>query len=74
MSQVGQALVYAHEHHIVHGNIKPENILLDANGQAVLTDFALVERKDAIIRDQTHKSMPFVIWLQSNLLAPVTQE
>ena len=39
VSQVGQALAYAHEHHIVHGNIKPENILLDDNGQAVLTDF-----------------------------------
>src|SRR5437899_604018 len=44
VSQIGQALVYAHEHHIVHGNVKPENIFLDGNCQAVLTDFALMSR------------------------------
>src|SRR5260370_24053071 len=52
VAQVGEALLYAHEHNIVHGQVKPENILLDANGQAILTDFSLVDRKDAIIRDQ----------------------
>src|SRR5690242_3818423 len=36
VSQVGEALAYAHQHNIVHGNIKPENIFLDANGQAFL--------------------------------------
>src|SRR5258708_3086798 len=50
--QVGQALVYVHEQNIVHGNINPENVLLDSNGQAVLTNFSLVERKDVILRDQ----------------------
>jgi serine/threonine protein kinase len=50
---VGEALAYAHEHDIFHGNIKPENILFDANDQIVLTDFHLVSRQDAIIRDQT---------------------
>jgi serine/threonine protein kinase len=41
ISQVGEALAYAHQHHIVHGKIKPENILFESNGQAVLTDFKL---------------------------------
>ena len=59
VSQVGQALVYAHEQNIVHGNIKPENILLDANSQAVLTNFSLVSRKDAIIRDQASEEYAF---------------
>ncbi|HEY4034676.1 MAG TPA: serine/threonine-protein kinase, partial [Ktedonobacteraceae bacterium] len=64
VSQVGQALVYAHERNIIHGNIihgniKPENILLEADGQIVLTDFSLVERKDAIIRDQTSQEYAF---------------
>src|SRR5579872_1477878 len=48
VSQIGQVLAYAHKHDILHGNIKPENIFLDANGQAILTDFSLVGRKDAI--------------------------
>jgi len=59
LSQVGQALAYAHEHNIFHGNIKPENILFDANDQAVLTDFNLVSRNDALIRDQTAEEYAF---------------
>jgi serine/threonine protein kinase len=57
--QVGQALAYAHERDIVHSNIKPENILFDANGQAILADFYLVSRKDALMRDQTSEEYAF---------------
>ncbi|HEX3643038.1 MAG TPA: serine/threonine-protein kinase, partial [Ktedonobacteraceae bacterium] len=57
--QVGQALAYAHKHYILHGNIRPENILFNANGEAVLTDFSLVDRKDAILRDQTTEEYAF---------------
>ncbi len=59
VSEVGEALVYVHEQNIIHGNIKPENILLDNNGQAVLTDFHLVDRKDAIVRDQASEEYAF---------------
>jgi serine/threonine protein kinase len=51
--QVGEALAYAHQQNIFHGNLKPENILFDTNGQAMLTDFHLVGWKNAIIHDQT---------------------
>ena len=57
--QVGEALAYAHEHTIVHSNIKPENILFDANDRAILTDFSLVSRKDAILRDQAAEEYAF---------------
>src|SRR5689334_22568073 len=57
--QVGEALVYAHQQNIVHGAIKPENIFLDGNGQALVTDFNLVSRKDACIRDQTAEEYAF---------------
>jgi serine/threonine protein kinase len=57
--QVGEALAYAYEQNILHGNVKPENILLDAHGQAMLTDFYLVSRKDAIIRDQISEEYAF---------------
>src|SRR5260370_31162668 len=59
VSQVGEVLTYAHGHDLVHGNIKPENILFDANDQIVLTDFSLVSRKDAIIRDQASEEYAF---------------
>ncbi len=39
--QLGQALCYAHEHGIVHGNLKPENVFYHAGGEVQLTDFSL---------------------------------
>src|SRR6266567_7299988 len=39
--RVGQALSYAHTWKRLHTNIKPENVLFESGGQAVLTDFAL---------------------------------
>jgi serine/threonine protein kinase len=56
--EVGEALVYAHANNVLHSNIKPENILFDADGQAVLTDFSLVNRKDAV-RDQVTEEYAF---------------
>ena len=40
---VADALAYAHNYGIVHGNLKPSNILLDSNQTPVLTDFGLTQ-------------------------------
>ena len=40
LSEVSNALAYAHERGVVHRDIKPENILL-SNGLAVLADFGI---------------------------------
>jgi len=40
-AQVADALHYAHTHQLVHRDIKPGNILLDATGKAYVADFGL---------------------------------
>jgi serine/threonine protein kinase len=39
LSQIGQALQYAHQKNIIHGNLKPQNILFNGKGDALLADF-----------------------------------
>ena len=41
IAKVARTVHYAHEHAILHRDIKPGNILLDANGEPHLTDFGL---------------------------------
>lgn len=44
---VCDALAYAHRKGVVHGDIKPQNILLDESGAACLTDFGAAVLPDA---------------------------
>jgi serine/threonine-protein kinase len=41
LAKVARTVHYAHEHGILHRDIKPGNILLDAKGEPHLTDFGL---------------------------------
>jgi serine/threonine protein kinase len=57
---VASAVAYTHERGIVHCDIKPQNVLLDAHGQAKLADFGVASADHAPSGGVVYGSAPYI--------------
>ncbi len=53
VAQVAQGLAYAHEHDIVHRDVKPSNIMVIRDGHVKITDFGIARMASSSVRTQT---------------------
>jgi serine/threonine protein kinase len=60
VKQIASALDYAHQQHVIHRDIKPANLLLNAQGEVVLSDFgiAVVQRTLESLSEQNAAGTP----------------
>ena len=52
-AQVAQGLAYAHEHDIIHRDVKPSNIMVVRDGHVKITDFGIARMASSAVRTQT---------------------
>jgi serine/threonine protein kinase len=65
MQQLCSAIQYAHEHDVIHGNIKPTNIFVAADSRMLLSDFGVVRGYD-----DSQQSLTRIGWGSAEYAAP----
>ena len=62
MQQILNALLHLHEIDIIHGDVKPSNILVDNENNAVLCDFNSCHFLSPIRQDCNNNSYTYTLW------------
>ena len=52
LREVGSALAYAHRQGVIHRDIKPANVMLDGDGNAMVTDFGIAKSREGQVLTQ----------------------
>jgi len=65
MQQLCDAVQYAHDHDVLHGNIKPSNVFIAPDGRILLSDFGIARGYD-----DSQQSLTRVGWGSAEYAAP----
>jgi len=63
MSQLVQGIKYCHSHRVLHRDLKPQNLLIDKDGNLKLADFGLARAFGVPLRTYTHEVV--TLWYRS---------
>ncbi len=57
IQQLASALQYAHDHRVIHRDVKPENMLVSRDGAVQLSDFGIAKISELASLSSQHKSV-----------------